>query len=187
MSTAMATEVSVRQNPSGSALAEFEEIYRSNVGVVTAYFARRCREPQEVADLTSETIVRAAGSFDSFDPRRGSARAWLFGIAAHVWAARCAQLVNRREAIARLAGHRTLEVSEIDELAARIDAQREGRDLLKRCAVLSANERAAIELVDLAELTPKEAAAALGVPRGVLRMRLLRARARLRKEYDTND
>ena len=48
--------------------------------------------------------------------------------------------------------------------------------------MLSANERAAIELVDLAELTPKEAAAVLGVSRGVLRTRLSRARARLRKE-----
>ena len=75
MSTAMATEVSVRQNLRGGALAEFEEIYRSNVGLVTAYFARRCRQPQEVADLTSETIVRAAGSFGTFDPGRGSARA----------------------------------------------------------------------------------------------------------------
>ena len=63
----MGKEVGVRQNLGGGALAEFEEIYRSNVGVVAAYFARRCREPQEVADLTSETIVRAAGSFDSFE------------------------------------------------------------------------------------------------------------------------
>ncbi len=177
----------MRQNLGGDALAEFEEIYRSNVGVVAAYFARRCREPQEVADLTSETIVRAAGSFESFDPRRGSARAWLFGIAAHVWAAYCARVVNSRDAAVRLAGHRALEVTEIDELAAKIDAQQEGRELLKRCAVLSADERAAIEFVDLAELTPKEAAVVLGVPRGVLRMRLSRARARLRKEYGTND
>ena len=68
-----------------SALAEFEEVYRSNVDVVMAYFARRCADPQAVADLTSETFVRAAGAFGSFDPRRGSARAWLFGIAAHVF------------------------------------------------------------------------------------------------------
>ena len=183
----MATEVSVPQNLGGDALAEFEEIYRNNVGVVAAYFARRCREPQEVADLTSETIVRAARSFGSFDPRRGSACAWLFGIVAHVWAAYSAQVVNSRDAIVRLAGYRALEVSEIDELAGKIDAQQEGRELLKRCAVLSANERAAIELVDLAELTPKEAAVALGVPRGVLRMRLSRARARLRKEYGVDE
>ena len=183
MSTARATEVSVPQTLRGDALAEFEEVYRSNVGRVAAYFARRCREPQEVADLTSETIVRAAGSFGGFDPRRGSARAWLFGIAAHVWAGYCAHVAESRDAIGRLAGYRALETIEIDELAAKIDAQQTGRELLERCSVLSANERAAIELVDLAELTPKEAAAALGVPRGVLRMRLSRARARLRKEH----
>ena len=83
----------------------------------------------------------------------------------------------------RLAGRRALETSEIEELAAKIDAQRAGRKLLERCSMLSANERAAIELVDLAELTPKEAAAALGLSRGVLRMRLSRARAKLRKEH----
>ena len=94
----MATGSSVQPNLRGGALAEFEEIYRSNVGLVAAYFARRCREPQEVADLTSETIVRAAGSFHAFDPRRGSARAWLFGIAAHVWAGYCAQVANSRDA-----------------------------------------------------------------------------------------
>jgi RNA polymerase sigma-70 factor (ECF subfamily) len=153
------------------------------VGLVAAYFARRCWEPQEVADLTSETIVRAAGSFGAFDPRRGSARAWLFGITAHVWAGYSAHVAESRDAIGRLAGYRTLETTEIDELAAKIDVQQAGRKLLERCSMLSADERAAIELVDLAELTPKEAAAALGVPRGVLRMRLSRARARLRKEH----
>ena len=83
----------------------------------------------------------------------------------------------------RIAGYRALETTETDELAAKIDAQQAGRELLQRCSMLGANERAAIELADLAELTPKEAAAALGVSRGVLRMRLSRARARLRKEY----
>jgi RNA polymerase sigma factor (sigma-70 family) len=188
MSIAIAmSDVSERRNLRGSALAEFEGIYRDNVGVIAAYFARRCWEPQAVADLTSETIVRAVGSFGAFDPRRGSARAWLFGIAVHVWAGHCARVTDRRAAMVRLAGYRALEATEIDELAAKIDAQRAGRELLERCSMLSANERAAIELVDLADLTPKEAAAALGVSRGVLRMRLSRARARLRKEYGVNE
>ena len=39
-----------------------------------------------------------------------------------------------------------------------------------------------IELVDIAGLRPQEAAAALGLAPGTVRMRLLRARARLRKE-----
>lgn len=171
----------MRDGSGVSALAEFEQIYRGNVGVVTAYFARRCLDPQTVADLTSETIVRAAGAFGGFDPDRGTARAWLFGIAGHVYAHYCAQTSNGRDAAARLAGLVELPVDEIDELTRRIDAQRAGRELLQRCAELPALERAAVELVDLDGLTPKEAAAALGVPRGVLRMRLSRARGRLRE------
>jgi RNA polymerase sigma-70 factor (ECF subfamily) len=169
--------------PSGSVLAEFEQIYRGNFDVVTAYFARRCGEPQVVADLTSETFVRAAGAFGTFDPARGSARAWLFGIAAHVFAGHCAQAANGRNAVARLAQRRPLDVDEIEELAAKIDAERAGRSLIGRCARLPEVERAALELVDLAGMTPKEAATALGVSRVVLRKRLSRARARLRKEH----
>jgi RNA polymerase sigma factor (sigma-70 family) len=173
--------------PSGSALAEFEQIYRGNFDVVTAYFARRCSEPQIVADLTSETFVRAAGAFGTFDPRRGSARAWLFGIAAHVFAGHCAQTANGRDVVARLAQRRPLDVDETEELAAKIDAERAGRELIERCARLPELERGAVELVGLAGLTPKEAATALGVSRVVLRQRLSRARARLRKEHHGNE
>lgn len=171
----------VRRAPSGRALRDFERVYRANVGALTAYFARRCAEPQDVADLTSETVLEAAGSFGRFDRSRGTARAWLFGIAAHVYAGHCARLAGRLDASRRLAGHRPLEVDEFEELAARIDAQRDERKLLERLTELSTGEREAIELVDLMELSPKEAAMALGVSRGVLRMRLSRARGRLKK------
>jgi RNA polymerase sigma-70 factor (ECF subfamily) len=175
-----------RQRPHGSVLDEFEDVYRANADAVMAYFARRCGEPQTVADLTSETFVRAAGAFGGFDPRRGSARAWVFGIATHVYAWHCQQAAQGRDAVSRLAGQRSLAGDEIDELAARIDAEREGRALLERCGRLSPPERSAVELVDLAGLTPKEAAAALGVSRVVLRQRLSRGRARLRKEADSD-
>jgi DNA-directed RNA polymerase specialized sigma24 family protein len=48
---------------------------------VTAFFARRSREPQTVADLTSDMFVAAMTSFATFDPARGAVRGWLFGIA----------------------------------------------------------------------------------------------------------
>jgi RNA polymerase sigma factor (sigma-70 family) len=181
------TKATSTPGPSGSALAEFEQVYRGNVDVVMSYFARRCAEPQVVADLTSETFVRAAGAFGSFDPRRGSARAWLFGIAAHVFAGHCAHTANGRDVVARLAQRRPLDIDETEELAARIDAERDGRELIERCSQLPEIERAAVELVDLAGLTPKEAATALGVSRVVLRKRLSRARARLRKEHQGDE
>src|SRR6266567_1663152 len=110
-------------SPNNSALAEFEQVYVGNVDVVMAYFARRCGEPQTVADLTSETFVRAASGFAGFDPRRGSPRAWLFGIAGNVYASHCAQAAGGRDATARLAGRRALDDDELEELTQRIDAE----------------------------------------------------------------
>jgi RNA polymerase sigma factor (sigma-70 family) len=175
-----------RARPPGSPLEEFEQVYLRNVDVLMGYFARRCRDPLTVADLTSETFVRAMAGFARFDPRRGSDRAWLFGIAAHVFASHCGQSAGGRDAVARLGGHRTLDVDEIEELAERIDAEREGAALMRRCAQLPAVERAAIELVDLEGFTPKEAAQALGVSGVAFRKRLSRARSRLRREHQGN-
>ncbi len=180
----------MRVRPGGrppTPLEEFEQIYLRNVDVLMGYFARRCQDPQTVADLTSETFVRAVDGFAGFDPQRGSARAWLFGISARVFAHHCEQTANGRDAAARLAGRRLLDGDEIEELAQRIDAEREGAALLRRCAGLPAVERAAVELVDLEELTPKDAALALGISRVAFRKRLSRARSRLRKEHDGNE
>jgi RNA polymerase sigma-70 factor (ECF subfamily) len=179
--------VAVPARPVNSPLAAFEQVYLRNVDVLMAYFARRCREPQTVADLTSETFVRAVDGFAGFDPRRGSDRAWLFGIAARVFARYCEQSAGGRDAAARLGGHRLLDADEIEELAERIDAEREGAALMRRYARLPAVERAAIELVDLEGLSPMEAALALGVSRVAFRKRLSRARSRLRKEHQNNE
>jgi RNA polymerase sigma factor (sigma-70 family) len=176
-----------RGQPPSSPLEDFEQVYVRNVDAVMGYFARRCRDPQTVADLTSETFVRAVDGFARFDPRRGSDRAWLFGIAVHVFARHCEQSAGGRDAVARLGGYRPLEDDEIEELAGRIDAEREGAALMQRCAALPAVERAAIELVDVEELSPKEAALALGVTRVAFRKRLSRARSRIRKEYESNE
>ncbi len=182
--------VAVKARPPGRpaispAREEFERVYRRNIGALTRYFARRCREPQTVADLTSETVVRAVSGFAGYDPRRGSDRAWLLGIASRVFARYCEQVASGRDAVTRLEGHRALDGYEIDELTERIDAEREGAALLRRCGQLPAHEREAIELVDLEELTPKEAAQALGVSHAAVRKRLSRARSRLKKGATT--
>ena len=81
-------------------------MYLRNVDVLMGYFARRCRDPHTVADLTSETFVRGMAGFARFDPRRGSDRAWLFGIAARVFARHCEQSAGDRDAVARAAAER---------------------------------------------------------------------------------
>jgi DNA-directed RNA polymerase specialized sigma24 family protein len=76
-------------------------VYLESADVLIGYFARRCRDPRTVAALTSETFVRAAERFAKSDPRRGSARAWLFGIATHVFARYCGSATFRLPAPTR--------------------------------------------------------------------------------------
>jgi RNA polymerase sigma factor (sigma-70 family) len=162
-------------------VSQFEALYRANVAAVTAYFARRSADPQTVADLTSDTFVQAIMSFATFDPRKGTPRAWVLGIARRIYAGHCQAHSRQRSRAERLAGRRELAPDEVGELIDRIDAERAGRELVIGLTMLPARDRAVVELVDLAGLQPKEAAQVLGIAPGTLRMRLMRARARLRQ------
>jgi RNA polymerase sigma factor (sigma-70 family) len=146
-----------------------------------AFFARRSREPQNVFDLTADTFLEAMRSFSKAPPAKGSERPWLFAIARNVYAKHCERETRRQDAARRVDTQQILDAEETEELTARIDAEQPGRELLERLARLSPRAREAVELVDLAELTPTEAATALGISPGALRVRLLRARAHLRK------
>jgi len=170
-----------RAPASQGAAAEFERVYRANADAVTAFFARRSADPQTVADLTADTFVAAITSFAAFDARRGTARAWVFGIARRVYAGHCEAYTRQRGQIERLAGRRELDADHVEELIGRIDAERAGRRLVTELSALPEPDRAVIELVDLAGLKPAEAAAVLGAAPGTVRMRLMRARSRLRK------
>lgn len=164
-----------------SSRLEFEAVYRENVGRISAFFARRCRDPQQVADLTSHTFVEAIKSANTFRGR-GSPAAWLIAIARRVYANHLADEAAGAELIDQLGGRFVLAHDELDDLLERIDAQRDGKELLERAACLSSLEREALELVDLMGLTPTDAAAVLGVSPNALRVRLFRAHNRLRKE-----
>jgi RNA polymerase sigma factor (sigma-70 family) len=163
------------------AAAEFERLYRANIAAVTAYFARRSTDPQTVADLTADTFVEAITSYGTFDPRKGTSRAWVFGIARRIYAAHCEAHSRQQAKVKRLAGRRELDADQVGELLNRIDAEREGRALVSELSSMPAVDRAVIELVDIAGLRTKEAASVLGLSNGAVRMRLMRARARLRK------
>lgn len=65
---------------------DFGEFYSRTEAAVLVYFARRTRDAELAADLTAETFAQALASRGRFRPRRAPARAWLFGIAAHVLA-----------------------------------------------------------------------------------------------------
>jgi RNA polymerase sigma-70 factor (ECF subfamily) len=59
---------------------EFEELFERQFDSVSGYLARRVG-PELGRDLASETFTRAFAARKRYDPARGEARAWLFGIA----------------------------------------------------------------------------------------------------------
>src|SRR3954454_3918795 len=61
----------------------FTRFYRRHATPVLGYLVRRTRDPDLGADLTAETFACALEGLSRFDPERGSAVNWLFGIARH--------------------------------------------------------------------------------------------------------
>ena len=61
--------------------AAFEALYRSSRDDVFAYVAGLLRDRSAAEDVTAQAFERAYRRRASFNPERGTHRAWLFGIA----------------------------------------------------------------------------------------------------------
>lgn len=124
----------------------FGLFYRRHVRALAAYFWRRSRDAEETADLTAETFAAALDGCARFDPGRGPAIGWLYGIA-H----RQLGTLHRRGAVEQRARRRMgmarlqLDDEELERVEA--DAVLEGPQarVLQELAELPAEQRAAVE------------------------------------------
>ena len=158
----------------------FEEIYKRHVGRVTAFAERRCSTPHEVPDLVAAVWLEVIASAHSFDPKKGRALPWIFGVAANLTASNERRRARERDALQRLGRRPSLDERETDALVDRLDAAEPARAALAAIRDLPAGERLIAELVLVDGLEPSDAAKALGIRPATARMRLLRARSKLR-------
>jgi len=166
-----------RLNQDMEALRAF---YLRHVGAVTRFLARRCRTPEDLADAVAQTFVAVIGSAHRYDAARGNATAWLFGIAAHTASAQWRDQKRAAGIAAAVSGRRLLDEDDYARLEARIDASRLQQPLADALGSLGPAEREIVELVDLDELAPADAARVLGINPAAARMRLARGRRRMR-------
>ncbi len=161
--------------------AAFEELYLRHTERIVRFAARRASTPADVVDLVAAVWLEVVASLERFDPARGEGLPWILGIAANLCAVERRRVAREREAVRLLAGHRALDEEDAVRLEREIDAAGIAPRLRDELGRLPRGERAVAELVLLDELTPTEAATALGLHPAAVRMRLARARRKLRR------
>jgi RNA polymerase sigma factor (sigma-70 family) len=164
-------------SPAGLAL-DFDALYRGARDDVFAYVATLLRDRGAAEDVTAAAFERAFRKVRSYDARRGSQRAWLFGIARNA----ALDELRRRKRSAALAA----EPADAAAPAPEEEADR----ALRRAAVgaalagLPAREREVIALKFHAGLDNAELAAVLGVSVSNAGTLLHRAMTKLREAVD---
>jgi RNA polymerase sigma factor (sigma-70 family) len=161
----------------------FGIVFERHFGSILRYLRRRL-DDRRAEEAAAQTFFVAFDERRRFDPERGDARPWLFGIATNV--ARRHRRVEVRElrAIAALAPEAT---GGEEAREGKLDAERLREPLARCLAELPAEEADVLYLLVWAELDQPEIAAALEIPLGTVKSRLSRARRRLREGLDLPD
>ena len=169
--------VPLRSQASSTAL-DFEALYRAARDDVYAYVATLLRDRSAAEDVTAAAFERAYRKQRTFRADRGSARAWLFGIARN---AALDELRRRRRTAALTADPEDVEAALPED-----DAE----SALRRAAVRSAlaglepRERELVALKFHAGLANAEIAAVLGVSVSNVGTQLHRAMTKLREAVE---
>ena len=161
--------------------ASFELFYRRWLGPVMGFHLRRVLVRETAFDLTAETFAAVVVACGDFDPKLGSAPAWLFAIADHKL--RDSLRRGRVEASARaILGHQPVVLEDedlirVEELASLNNEAHLG-ELLSQ---LPQTQRAAVIARVLDERSYEAIAAELRCSEAVVRQRVHRGLRRLRE------
>jgi RNA polymerase sigma-70 factor (ECF subfamily) len=145
---------------------------------IYGYLRWQLASADEAEDLTAEVFLRALRAVHRFDPRRGSAQAWLYRIARN--ALRDQQRQARRRRQVPLGALRDLQC-QAPSPEERILREEEVARLLASVDLLGPADRELIGLRYGSALSITEVGEVLGVREPAVRTRLWRALSRLRK------
>jgi RNA polymerase sigma factor (sigma-70 family) len=170
------------EHPPPSSASLLEDAYRTAGSAVLGYALRRTASREDALDVVAETFATAWRRRDDVPVDAGEIRPWLFGIAR-----RCLANTARGHRRAARLGERLAEA--FGEAGASIPdpAGSHGEDnrLHEALGLLTPDDRELVTLIAWEGLTPAEAAQVLDIPAGTARVRLHRARTRLRAALST--
>jgi RNA polymerase sigma factor (sigma-70 family) len=144
---------------------------------------RRTADWSAAEDLTSVVFLETWKRRGELRMESGSLLPWLYGVATNVLNNHRRSLRRHRDALARIPALPS-SPDDAEEVTARLDAERQMRQVLESIKALPRKDREVLALCVWEGLGYNEAAEALGIPVGTVRSRLARARARLRDGTD---
>jgi RNA polymerase sigma factor (sigma-70 family) len=150
--------------------AQFERLYAEEADALFSFLAYRTGDRGLAEDLLADAFERALRG--RFNPRKGSAKTWLYAIALNV----LRDHVRRSAAESR--AYERVETGEARDAFADVEVRDE---LMQGLSRLSAEEREAIALRFGAALTVPEMASVLGEPLTTVEGRVYRALRKLRE------
>lgn len=148
----------------------FEQELESGLPVLRRVSIRLTRNQEEARDLVQSTVVRAMEARDNYQ-QGTNAGAWLCRIATNLFINGRIRDATRRRILSRIEEEGLLASS---TPSPENDVDR--KEVRAAVRALPAQYRDAVELVDIAGLRYKEAAASMGVPVGTVMSRLHRGR-----------
>ena len=152
----------------------FEQLYEEHAGSLLAFLVYRTGDRSLAEEVLADTFERVLKSRSRFDPRRGSAKTWVYSVALN----RLRDLLRRQDA-ERRAYERSATgdgdlVSDVDRFADR-------STIAAALRFLDEPEREAVALRYGADLTVPEVARVLGVKVSTAEGRIYRGLGRLRE------
>jgi RNA polymerase sigma-70 factor (ECF subfamily) len=157
----------------GARRERFEAVYRELYEPICGYTLRRVRDSEDAAEVIAETFVTLWRRFDRC-PQGEELRPWLYGVTRRV-------IANHRRGERRRSALGERLVANFDPAAFEEAVTPEISSAVGRAFTgLSESDRELLSLVAWEGLSRDELAIALGTSRSVIRLRLHRARARLR-------
>jgi RNA polymerase sigma factor (sigma-70 family) len=161
----------------------FAVIFDRHADEIYRYAARRLGQ-QAAADAVSEVFLAAFRNRGRYQPGRGDARPWLYGIATKVVGQQLRADGRRAHLLAVVPVPPPAEFP-ADEIGDRVAAERMRPVLLGALAALADADRELVLLVAWAGLSYEQVAQALEIPVGTVRSRLHRVRAKVRRAIDS--
>lgn len=155
----------------------FDSMFQEHAGPLLAFLAYRVGDRATAEDILADTFERAYRKRRSFDPRRGSEKAWLYTVALNLVRDRARRSAAESRSLEQASLHRGVAEDPADDVERRQTVQ-------EALEVLTEDEREAVALRYGADLTLPEIAKLQKLPLSTIEGRVYRALRKLRGELD---